>query len=66
MQTVFRPLSEQPKDFATAVTYGTPTLLFDYIYNNTGTYAITNKMKDFKDNYDKSKLILVNPKYVPR
>lgn len=52
-------------DFATAVTYGTPTLLFDYIYNNTGTYAITNKMKDFKDNYDKSKLILVNPKYVP-
>ena len=52
-------------DFATAVTYGTPTLLFDYIYNNTGTYVITNKMKEFKDNYDKSVIMLIEPKFVP-
>ena len=52
-------------DFATAVTYGTPTLLFDYVYNNVGTYVVTNRTKEFKDNYDKSVLNLIDPKYVP-
>ena len=52
-------------DFATAVTYGTPTLLFDYVYNNVGTYIVTNREKEFKDNYDKSVLNLINPKFVP-
>ena len=52
-------------DFATAVTYGTPTLLFDYIYNGTGTYVVTNRVKEFNDNTDKSVLALINPQYVP-
>ena len=52
-------------DFATAVTYGTPTLLFDYVYNNVGTYVVTNRTKEFKDNYDKSVLNLIDPKFVP-
>ena len=51
-------------DFATAVTYGN-TLLFDYIFNDTGTYIIDNKMKEFKDNYDKSQLLILDPKIVP-
>ena len=52
-------------DFATAVTFGTPTLLFDYVYNNIGTYIITNRLKEFKDNTDKSELLILNPQFVP-
>ncbi len=51
-------------DFGTAVTYGN-TLLFDYIFNGTGTYIIDNKTKEFKDNYDKSQLLILDPKIVP-
>ena len=52
-------------DFGTAVTFGTPTLLFDYVYNSIGTYIITNRVKEFKDNTDKSELLILNPQFVP-